>query len=59
MPCHAMPALAAEKAAQELRKKGVAAATKKASRHAAEGLVGLATGPGVGAIVEVGGSATH
>jgi elongation factor Ts len=54
-----MPALAAEKAAQELRKKGVAAATKKASRHAAEGLVGLATGPGVGAIVEVGGSATH
>ena len=38
----------------ELRKKGMAAATKKASRHAAEGLVGLARGDGpVAAVVEV------
>ncbi|PSC75347.1 elongation factor Ts [Micractinium conductrix] len=37
----------------ELRKKGLAAATKKASRHAAEGLVGLASGEGVAAVVEI------
>jgi len=42
-----------EKASQELRKKGVAAAVKKASRHAAEGLVGLASNPGAVAIVEI------
>ena len=38
-----------------LRKKGLAAAAKKASRHAADGLVGLAAAPGgaAAAIVEV------
>ncbi len=49
----------ADKAYDALRKKGLAAAAKKASRHAAEGLVGLAVargGVGVGpavAVVEV------
>jgi elongation factor Ts len=42
-----------EKASQELRKKGLAAASKKASRHAAEGLVGIATSPTAAAIVEI------
>ena len=42
-----------EQAAQELRKKGIASAGKKAGRVAAEGLVGLAAnGQGV-AVVEV------
>lgn len=36
-----------------LRKKGLAAAAKKASRQAAEGLVGVATAPGVAAVVEI------
>ncbi|KAL4860237.1 Elongation factor Ts [Chlorella vulgaris] len=40
-------------AVTELRKRGLAAATKKASRHAAEGLVGLATQEGAAAVVEV------
>ncbi len=43
----------ADAAVAELRKKGLAAANKKASRHAAEGLVGLAKGDGVAAVVEV------
>ena len=43
----------ADAAVAELRKKGLAAASKKASRHAAEGLVGLAKGDGVAAVVEV------
>ena len=49
----------ADKAYDALRKKGLAAAAKKASRHASEGLVGLASiaasgghGPAV-AIIEV------
>jgi elongation factor Ts len=42
-----------EKAAQELRKKGLAAASKKASRHAAEGLVGIATDLTGAAIIEI------
>jgi hypothetical protein len=45
--------LAADAAVTELRKRGLAAATKKASRHAAEGLVGLATREGAAAVVEV------
>jgi elongation factor Ts len=36
-----------------LRKKGLAAASKKASRHAAEGLVGLATNPTAAAIIDI------
>jgi elongation factor Ts len=36
-----------------LRKKGLAAASKKASRHAAEGLVGIATNPTAAAIIEI------
>ena len=36
-----------------LRKKGLSAAAKKSGRVAAEGLVGVATGPQVGAMVEV------
>jgi hypothetical protein len=36
-----------------LRKRGLAAAAKKASRQACEGLVGVATAPGLAAIVEV------
>ena len=43
----------ADNAVNELRKKGMAAANKKASRHAAEGLVGLAKGDAVAAVVEV------
>ena len=41
-------------AAQDwLRTKGIAKADKKAGRTAAEGLVGVATGEGIGALVEV------
>ncbi|KAL4434430.1 hypothetical protein ABPG75_000871 [Micractinium tetrahymenae] len=40
-------------AVAELRKKGLAAASKKAFRHAAEGLVGLAKGDGAAAVVEI------
>ena len=43
----------ADNAINELRKKGMAAANKKASRHAAEGLVGLAKGHAAAAVVEV------
>ncbi len=43
----------AEAATAELRKRGLAAASKKASRHAAEGLVGVAQGDGAAAVVEV------
>lgn len=43
----------AEKAVAELRKKGLAAASKKASRHAAEGLVGVAKSGSKAAVVEV------
>ena len=55
---HPTPSLSAslllpDAAVAELRKKGLAAANKKASRHAAEGLVGLAKGDGVAAVVEV------
>lgn len=42
-----------EAAVDWLRKKGLAAAAKKAGRVAAEGLVGVATGDGIGALVEV------
>src|SRR3978361_821550 len=42
-----------ETAIDWLRKKGLAAAAKKAGRVAAEGLVGVATGGGMGAAVEV------
>ena len=44
-----------ERAYEALRKKGLAAAAKKSSRHAAEGLVGLARSPGgeAAAVVEV------
>ena len=42
-----------EAAVDWLRKKGLAAAAKKAGRTAAEGLVGIATAGTVGAIVEV------
>lgn len=50
---HAILLCASDKAAQELRKKGVAAASKKASRRAAEGLVGIATAPEAAAVVEI------
>lgn len=43
----------AEEAAKELRKKGLAAASKKAARHAAEGLVGIAKSARAAAVVEV------
>jgi elongation factor Ts len=43
----------AEAAIDWLRKKGLAAAAKKSGRVAAEGLIGTATGPQVGALVEV------
>ncbi len=43
----------AEAAIDWLRKKGLAAAAKKSGRVAAEGLIGTATGPQVGAMVEV------
>src|SRR6202012_434368 len=36
-----------------LRKKGISKAAKKASRAAAEGLIGVAVGNGAGALVEV------
>jgi elongation factor Ts len=42
-----------ESAVDLLRKKGLAKAAKKAGRTAAEGLIGAATGDGVGALVEV------
>jgi len=42
-----------EQAVDWLRKKGLAAAAKKAGRVAAEGLVGIALGDGVGAVVEI------
>jgi len=42
-----------EQAVDWLRKKGLAAAAKKAGRVAAEGLVGVATAGGAGAVVEV------
>ena len=42
-----------EAAIDWLRKKGLSAAAKKSGRPAAEGLVGVATGPGVGGKVEV------
>lgn len=42
-----------EGAADWLRKKGLAAASKKASRVAAEGLIGVATSGNIGATVEV------
>ncbi|KAI7839700.1 hypothetical protein COHA_006507 [Chlorella ohadii] len=42
-----------EAATAELRKRGLAAASKKASRHAAEGLVGVAQGDGAAAVVEI------
>ncbi|MXP63214.1 elongation factor Ts [Roseomonas sp. M0104] len=43
----------AEAAVDWLRKKGLAAAAKKSGRVAAEGLIGTATGPEVGGMVEV------
>ncbi len=42
-----------EAAVDWLRKQGIATAAKKAGRMAAEGLVGIATGAGGGALVEV------
>ncbi|MEZ5789004.1 MAG: translation elongation factor Ts [Xanthobacteraceae bacterium] len=42
-----------EAAVDWLRKKGLAKAAKKASRIAAEGLIGIALSPGKGAVVEV------
>ncbi len=42
-----------ETAVDLLRKKGLAKAAKKAGRTAAEGLIGVATRAGVGALVEV------
>ena len=42
-----------EAAVDWLRKKGLSAAAKKSGRVAAEGLVGVATGPQVGGMVEV------
>ncbi len=42
-----------EAAVDWLRQKGLAAAAKRAGRVAAEGLVGVATGDGIGALVEV------
>lgn len=42
-----------EEAVDWLRKKGLSAAAKKASRVAAEGLIGVAVGPGRGAMVEL------
>jgi elongation factor Ts len=42
-----------EAAIDWLRKKGLSAAAKKSGRVAAEGLVGVATGPKIGAMVEV------
>jgi elongation factor Ts len=42
-----------EAAIDWLRKKGISKAAKKAGRTAAEGLIGVATGKGAGALVEV------
>src|ERR1700753_4195857 len=42
-----------EAAIDGLRKKGISKAAKKAGRAAAEGLIGVATGKGAGALVEV------
>ncbi|HUB13159.1 MAG TPA: translation elongation factor Ts [Acetobacteraceae bacterium] len=42
-----------EDAVDWLRKKGLAAAAKRSGRVAAEGLIGVASGPGVAAMVEV------
>ncbi|HXC57201.1 MAG TPA: translation elongation factor Ts [Rhizomicrobium sp.] len=42
-----------EAAMDWLRKKGITKAAKKAGRAAAEGLVGVATGNGIGALVEI------
>src|ERR1700746_3983232 len=42
-----------EAAVDWLRKKGLAAAANKAGRVAAEGLIGVATRGGIGAVVEV------
>lgn len=42
-----------EAAVDWLRKKGLSAAAKKSGRVAAEGLIGVASGPGVAAMVEV------
>src|SRR3712207_3774665 len=42
-----------EAAIDWLRKKGLSAAAKKSGRTAAEGLVGVASGPNVAAMVEV------
>src|SRR4029079_5177803 len=42
-----------EAAVDWLRKKGLAKAAKKAGRTAADGLIGIATAPGRGAVVEV------
>lgn len=42
-----------EKAHEALRKKGLAAAAKKASRHAAEGLVGCSMSGGAAVVVEL------
>lgn len=47
------PDVSAEKASEELRKKGLTAASKKASRSATEGLIGLATSESCAAIVEI------
>lgn len=61
-PCIAAPCMQSclaannwdvEAAYDALRKKGLAAAAKKASRHAAEGLVGLAAAPGGSAVAVV------
>lgn len=45
--------LLSEAAFTELRKKGLAAASKKASRIAAEGLLGVGRAPGTVAVVEI------
>ena len=42
-----------EAAIDWLRKKGLSKAVKKADRVAAEGLIGISTAPGKGAVVEV------
>ena len=42
-----------EAAVDWLRKKGLAAAARKASRVASEGLVAVATGPGAAAVIEL------
>lgn len=56
-PCGGLPStcfdVSAEKASEELRKKGLTAASKKASRSATEGLIGLASSESCAAIVEI------